>query len=526
MLIDANRTGSRTQKPCCKPYPPGQRDQGLSFRIQIGSQEVQPSTTTSSQVKARHYSRASRKIHDSSDPGTSPVPSRVRQRHEPYADNGTTIKNKSTLVPSDPPGSRAVRRKVDIPQNGATDAVLAEEHLPRVVCSSSSIIHEPIPRRANKFMVLQWPPSDAEPERPDSVEVQVGRREPTVPASQAAENESWRKLVASSDRGSESTAQPSSHDASLIKLAISPGVSALPSHLGRDLPSLVGLLETSSPRSPYPATESREDLDQISLVNIPEEPPGHLNRPSSIDVHSNRHSTTSSRNSNGVGRLETTRSAPDLPHNIQVNSDKPDIAEIDEEQAWMDFVFDSNSDELRDRAFKDAEHKDAHDLKPSDTSDTTDNFSLMSNNSTRCASIPTAPTDDAHNSETAKVWDDISSQVFNKASPMTSDESRVATQGTTVLSSSSNEASSAPGRPIMTVPQQRSAATGFRFVAPKTFVGKLAGAVNNITPQAFQSSSTSVKRGKAGGRRKKKALDGRPSIRDLPNYDDDPIEEL
>ena len=513
-LIDANRTSHGTPQLSCKPYSSGQHGQGFPLRIQIGSQEIQPSITTSSHINDGQASLVSRKTHNSPRAGTGSSSSRFRQQHISRSDNRMTAKNKSALLPSGPK-PRTVRHGGDTSQSSTTDAATGEANFPHVVCSSS-IIHEPVPRRAGAFKVLQWRPSDVESESAESIEAQVGRLEPTVPASQAIENETWRLLTAQSDEESESTAPSLFHYVSPTKPDISPGISALPSQLEYELPSL-SLLETSSPKSQHIGTEAQEPVDAASLINIPEETPGHLDLSSTPN-----HSTIPSQVPAPVLELGTTGNICD--------ETKAKPSEKNEEQAWMDFVFEDNSDELRDKAFKEAAYMTSHDLKPSDTSDSTDNWSLLNNNSSvdpfDSAFPPGAPV-----AETLEYGDAEKSCIFDvfnmTPSPVTADESQVATKGTqgTLLSDSSKNISTETDRPLRTSPRQKSAGTGFRFAAPKAFVGKLADAISKNKRQATQYTSTSTKSG-TGRRKRKRAMDGRPSIRNLPNHDDDPIEEF
>lgn len=528
-LIDVNGTDGNMQMSYPKTRTVVRRDRRLPLRIQIGSQEIQPSIATSSQTSRKRLVTASHTSRSSSPLGSNPAPSEAHEL-DSYPGNHKMAKRMSALPPTDSSKSSVLRHKVDTHRNPVKATTRGEARLPRVVCSSSSVIHEPIPRRADRFRVLQWSPSKSKKtEREESLEVQVGRHEPSVTASQTAENEAWRNLVASSHRSEESMTQISSHDASLIKLAISPGVSVLPSHLGHELPSLGSLLETSSLKLSPSVGESHGSAEEVSLVHPPEESASSLE----LSIHP-RGSPASQDTFPGVGStpMAGVQEPSNTPPNTQTDHGKAKTTGTDEEQAWVKFVFDSDSDELREKAFKDAVHQDVRELKPADTSDNTDNFSLVINNSAEELISHTFPSSDAQESEAAATCGTVDSacaKVSDKtSSPRASDESHVATQGTILSDLNEEPITITAHHTKASPPYQRLTGAGFRFAVPKTFVGKLASSRNSTRPQSLMAPqyATTRSRPKGKGRRKKRALDGRPSIRDLPNYDDDPIEEL
>ena len=528
-LIDTNRIDGNIQVSHHKPRTGVRRGHGLPLRIQIGSQEIQPSIATSSQASKGRFAIASNTNHSSSASGSTPALSEAHEL-ESYPSNQKTSRRISTLPPVDSVKSSVPSHKVDTQRDSEKFTARSEARLPRVICSSSSVIHEPIPRRANKFRVLQWSPSRPErTEREESLEVQVGRHQPSVAASQMAENESWKNIVASSRRSEESMTQISSHDASLIKLAISPGVSVLPSHLGHELPSLGTLLETSSLKLSPSVGESHGSPEEVALLQPPDEPPSGSDLP--IHPHGSSAPQNATRGEDSTS-LASVQQPSNIPLNSQTDHDKAKTTETDEEQAWMDFVFDFDSDELRKKAFKDAARQDVREIKPFSTSDSTD-FNIVNNNSTQELVSIASPSSDAQESEAAATCGTVGSargkQVSDETpSPRASDESHIATQGTVLSDPSEEPMAVTDHRTRTSPPRQRPTGAGFRFAVPKTFVGKLVGSRNSKRPQSLislQSTATTSRRKGKGGR-KKRALDGRPNIRDLPNYDDDPIEEL
>ncbi|KAL2888852.1 hypothetical protein HOO65_030353 [Ceratocystis lukuohia] len=75
--------------------------------------------------------------------------------------------------------------------------------------------------------------------------------------------------------------------------------------------------------------------------------------------------------------------------------------------------------------------------------------------------------------------------------------------------------------------------SSFRFSHPKLFVGRLSSAPNTASkvqvggsgPSAGDGGGKDHKRRRVGSAKRAKSTDGRPDIRSLPNFEDDPIEE-
>lgn len=491
-----------------------QHDQGLPLRIQIGSQEIQPSATTASQASIKRYSLAPRTLHGSS----SHFPGQPRQFPASRPSKDVSATKKLYLPSSDQLGYEKSRQTTSSLSDSVKAPLANEGHLPQIVYSSS-VIHEPAPRRANDFMVLQWSPSTSE--KAESIQVQVGKDEPVVPASQKAENEMWKRLLTSSDRGSESMTQGSSHDASLIGLPLSPGVSALPSNLEVHLPPLDPVLQPSSPWLSSSPITSRGSLETTSLANLSKEP---LNG-SPTNYHSESYPTQGNTNSCKEAGKEIDKTTQ---HPLSVAPAQESLAQppYEEEQyAWKKFVFDSDEDELESRAFQDAAKQAAYELKPSDTSNSTDDLSLINNISASdgthtndyqdCETEATCGT--THTSSDLKYSDEISSV-------LTSDESHVATQGTSFSGSDSESSTTANNLTNARVSHKPAVEPGFRFAHPKKFIGKFVDPKAGLTTQAPPFNDKKSGRGKGKG--KQRAPDGRPNIREFPDFDDDPIEEF
>lgn len=93
-------------------------------------------------------------------------------------------------------------------------------------------------------------------------------------------------------------------------------------------------------------------------------------------------------------------------------------------------------------------------------------------------------------------------------------------QGTTDITSSFSSKIAEPPRSIA---ENASAKENFVFAPPKLFVGKLSESVPSDRPVVAVNPVTLTKPKR--GRPKKKALDGRASIKSIPVYHDDPIED-
>ncbi|KAI1822032.1 hypothetical protein F4861DRAFT_551131 [Xylaria intraflava] len=338
------------------------------------------------------------------------------------------------------------------------------------VVYASSVIHEPAPRRSGDFRVLQWSPSNSEDR--GSMQVETDQPINLVSASQESEQQRWKdwtKCEEFSDPLSNSSLKAT--DASGIYPEDS-GSSAitLPSHLQPRLPS-------------------------FHLFNGPELPPegGPPEPTNTEDMISKRNDSQNDRlprENTGAslsGRKCTPQKIPDVPDDLN--------------DVWMKFACgdDANSDELLTNAFKEAAHQAAVELRPSDPSSSADEH------------IEAAPTG---GTDLCSVDDRYNENV---ASPRPSSESHVATQGTTVSEKTSSIIAAVGS-------SDGPAQNAVRFVIPKAFIGKNVNTNRAEIAPTFVASNP--KRGKRQGKRRKVAMDGRTDIRNLPDFDGDPIEEI
>ncbi|KAI1466102.1 uncharacterized protein F4812DRAFT_452036 [Daldinia caldariorum] len=169
----------------------------------------------------------------------------------------------------------------------------------------------------------------------------------------------------------------------------------------------------------------------------------------------------------------------------------------DDNDIWMKFAFSCDSDELEAQVFAEAVHQAAAELLPSDTppnsNDTTETLATYGDNSF----VSNADQDESIPSG----YSDGSQIAMHGTAASESAPSNIATAGSTSI--------------IESEPR-------FRFVQPRTFIGKLAG-LNGAAVEVSPFLSHSKKR---RGRPKKRTSDGRTDIRRLPDFDGDPIEEF
>ncbi|KAI1497836.1 hypothetical protein F5X99DRAFT_353395 [Biscogniauxia marginata] len=288
-----------------------------AMKIHIGSQEIQPSIgSSSSPPNIRRYSLAPRPLANSAQDRrgqiSSPVPSHARRLYVAPVNSKSlhTSKYNSQIQ------SSTCNRP---PLHGPTMTTRPET--PAHVVYSSSIIHEPIPRRADDFMVLQWSPAKSE----DRGSLQVEIERPTRPALESTTHQSWKNWAANlSDNSSHSRADNSS--ASVIPL-IGSDVS-LPSHLQVKLP----FFEMSS------------EADRSAAHTSPEQTTIEKGRTPYL--------------SNDPGRVQC----------IQEKTSQDNSTAADDLNAeWMKFVFNDNEESGTD-VFMEAAHQAALELRPSNTS--------------------------------------------------------------------------------------------------------------------------------------------------------------
>ncbi len=510
----ASRIGDAMQISYYGPSPSAQHGQRIRPRIQIGSQEIQFSAGTTSQASRKQCSSAARTVHSSSARLSIPIPTQARQSFASRTDHDLADENKHDSSSPDHPKVGYMGQKINHSLDATIESIQGEAQLPKIVYSSS-LIHEPVPRRANDFIVLQWSPSVSE--KAESLQVQVGGAEPTVRKSQRVDNRNWKKFLTSSDQGSGSITQETLFNASPIQPNSSSGASALLSQSEVDLDSIP---ERNSPRLSSPPMTSREFSGSTSSAHT-------LDRSSNTPpplLHSIR-----STKDDAVSNKDVTRNAiAEHQHIVPAAParDAPAQTTDEEQRSWMKFVFDFDEDELRDRAFQDARQQAAYEIKPSNDSSSGDDLSMVNNYATDEA---TPPDDEIKDIETIATCGTAHSELYTRvsdgiSSPRTSDESHNATQGTIPSDSGNGSSRATNGMGSVRPSQLQTIGNGFRFAAPKSFIGKFVGSKDRMKTQPSFTPYTKASRAKGRGRRKTRGLDGRPNIRELPDFDDDPIE--
>ncbi|KAH8165671.1 hypothetical protein CIB48_g2588 [Xylaria polymorpha] len=420
------------------------------MRIQVGSQEVRPSIATGSQLSAKRYT-------------LEPEPkrqARMRRRdlvseNGPYVDSAERQRYGYTSIASDD-DARASPSKLDCPDT------------PINVVYSSSIIHEPAPRRKSDFQVLQWSPLGSDDR--GSMQVEIGQPVQLVPPSQESEQHRWKDWVLAGYTSNHLSNSPLAIMDSIEIYTEQSRSSALtlPSHLQPRLPSLHLSSEGSmEPRHDSPAYVSTEKITR--------------NYGTPRDGWCLPQKLPSNRQCTPVKKLD----GPDNLNNI-----------------WMEFAFGDgdNSEELLTDAFKEAAHQAAVELRPSDSSGSADD---CTENTVTCRT------------ELSSIghWSEC-----DATSHESSSESHLATKGTTGSEIASSN--------IATIGStKKSPRDSIRFVIPKAFTGKNATTDKASIARPFVGE---IPRGgrKGRGKRRKIAADGRLNIRNLPDFEGDPIEDI
>ncbi|KAI0386999.1 hypothetical protein F5Y04DRAFT_74867 [Hypomontagnella monticulosa] len=420
-----------------------------SLKIQIGGKEIHPNASRASQSSIRRYSLAPQPLasssHRKSNPISSPEPSQARHFYmESESSRFSQISNNER---------REIRARPRYSQYEKPKKPVVVE--PVHVVYSSSDICAPIPRRTNISTVLEWSPSRSEDL--GSMNVEIDRPTKPVPPSQEADQKFWKMCVASSSADSPTRASTSPL---IIAPSTSPRTDILPSHLQKRLPS----------------------------YEISSEPGSFMSR--SYPVVS-----TSENDTPPVTSYEHVRRSPEK----KVSPTQNNITPANDDDAWRKFVFDGDSDEIQAKAFEEAAHQAAAELRPSETSP---NITDVADTVATCGTDPSARGLEERDED---------------SSLETSGESDIATQGTALSESTWSN--------IATVDSASAAGaeSRFRFAQPRTFIGKLADSGAEAAQRLPPPVRTMKKR---GGRPKKKAMDGRTDIRLLPDFYEDPIEEF
>ncbi|KAI0543678.1 hypothetical protein F4679DRAFT_90685 [Xylaria curta] len=422
-----------------------------SIRIQIGSQEVRPSIAASSQSSIERRGLELRR--QAYVPRRDRIPETVR-----YVDSPGRQRHRYTNISSDDTS------RVPPTLSGGPET-------PVNVIYSSSVIYEPAPRRHSDFQVLQWSPSGSEDR--GSMQVEIGRPVRPVSSSQESEQQRWKDWILPGNNSNRPPDSPLTILDAVETYGERSGSSTLtlPSHLQPRLPSL-HLSSEDDPRLEH-------DLPRRGDTEVIVGSHGHLQENQCLQK---KHNVLSS---NGQRTPLKKLDDPDDLNNI-----------------WMKFAVgdEDDSEELLMGAFKEAAHQAAVELRPSDTSGSTDEYT--ENTATCRAEVSSM----GHGSECDTTFHESSS------------DSNMATKGTT---GSETALSSMATIGSIDEPPRNST----RFIVPKAFIGKYA---KTDTASVVRPTVAGMPRGgkKGKGRRRKMAADGRPEIRNLPNFYGDPIEDI
>ncbi|KAJ1326692.1 hypothetical protein MN608_08139 [Microdochium nivale] len=378
-----------------------------------------------------------------------------------------------------------------------------DSQLPRITYSSS-VIHGPLPRHHtdNCSAVLNWSPPQVH-DIPSSIQVEIGRISNDVSPRQQEDHVHWKTWL---DQWSVSQHCTSP---SLPPLAsISPGVSALPSLMAHELPAfdsfhdeqardLSRVASTGEDSTYYPLKAPmpvRHDSKGLALAcGKVSDPHPSVVAPDHMNVSKKRH-----------GLAGTTR--------------QRQSTEDSENQNWMNFLFEDNSSEIMNEALEATTAQAArtawqagHILPETPPKLATD-----------CSTLEISPLATCGTSNSKSSANVVSDTPDATEPPAVS-------AVPPALSSSYPPASVRHMSTIVETssPDEDQSAQKTVFTVPSMFVGKFASTGLEACREARQPPVPQhTMNGKQKRRRKKKALDGRPEIRDLPDFDDDPIEEF
>ncbi|KAI2606310.1 uncharacterized protein GGS25DRAFT_384231 [Hypoxylon fragiforme] len=335
------------------------------LRIQIGSQEIDPSDSTAFQPVTKRYSLAphplSSSSHKRSDQISSPEPSHARHLYV------ASVKKQASGVPRNERGGVARERR-RMPRKAPVEPISMEE--PTHVVYSSSMIHEPAPRRANEFPVLKWSPPASEDW--GSMKVDIERPARPFPPSGEADRELWKGWAVdlSDDISLNVPTTPR-----IAAESSSPKAGSLPSDL----------------QIRYPVYDASSELATSTSCQLLE----------SAKCEQENVLTTID---------DGTRPSP----GYKLAHEDSQVRVTDENEIWMKFAFDGDIDELEADMFREAAHQAAVELRPSETS--TDGVNTIK-------MTTTCETDPLNFLDTRQTDATFSS---------TSSESHIATHGTVV----------------------------------------------------------------------------------------------
>ncbi|KAI1332844.1 hypothetical protein F5Y16DRAFT_128288 [Xylariaceae sp. FL0255] len=441
------------------------------MRIQIGSQEIRPSIETGSELSARLSERESSSGWDGS---------------MSYEISASRSSPSTRAMSSSENHLLASVSLSDNPAFTGSERAHKSSETPACVSYASLDLHEPAPLRTNPYPVLRWSETDSASEDRGSMKVEIERRIRPVPPSQESDQRRWKDWVLSdSSPNSSLNAQSTAISLTPVSPWASRSSASLPSQLQRSLP----ILELDSLSNGQPYEHSLSSLDDTHQV-----PLGHIQQPSgSVSEHPNGR----------VSRVGDPVLANDALGQ-KLDQTQPRRAVVEDLNAqWMQFAYgddEDDSEEILMNAFKEAAHQAAKELVPSETSHS---ISDQTDVSATCRTSLRTVDEDIQNSRAIYEDDPSGSHI---AIHGTNNTESVSSNMATMASSGDRSI----GKP--------------HFKIPKPFEGKFAEP-KFLPDIRFGRDMATVKKG-GRGRRKKRALDGRTDIRCLPDFNDDPIEDI
>ncbi|KAH9906888.1 hypothetical protein F4778DRAFT_778320 [Xylariomycetidae sp. FL2044] len=479
--------------------------------VHIGSQEIQPSVSSrhQSQSYGKRYSLAHPKqasLSEMQHPRISyPSPGKTRHLYDTCSERSQGLSSPLLKQPAHVPRNipKATRGTPDKPAH--------------VAYSSSSVIHEPAPLRADHFRVLQWSPTMSDSVRSQMEEI-ITSPERTSFAQDTSQLNSIGDHVEPKSGSNYSEEQEASLSNSDMDRSEGPQqeISA-PLERGSS-EQAAGQLPRLDDR---PQPDNGRDSSEIQEAEV---------LTSAQDVYE--------------GRQQSDEHGADVPkpkdqHQVTVQESKvPHDAQlaVDENETWMRFVFGDNDEELEGTIFREAAHQAAKELHPSDpcgtpeglhdvtdTVGTCKNDRQISNGEIYDDGMPQETSSESHLATRGTISSDpVSSNLETLESMNLGSDVSTILKGT-LGSDPSNAATAGSALPDSSEHQ-------FRFAAPQTFVGKLADPKARMgqepPPMMSPRRNDGKGKGKGRGRKKKRASDGRADIRRLPDFDGDPIEDF
>lgn len=386
-----------------------------------------------------------------------------------------------------------------------------EGPVPRITYSSS-VIHGPIPRRHSTILNsgVDWsctPITDA----PSSVQVEIGGVRETITPNQLADDTKWRNWLIPS-----SCSQSPKSQSLPPQVCISPGVSMLSSLMAHELPTFEPLADGQ--------------IDGQTDDMLPKHRGGkYYGGKSLIDSRDGSQSPYSDEGSPDELELPPVeRMKPGAFSKLNdATLTKQAKTDVDN-STWMKFLFedDEDSSEIINHALNEATSAAAQRVSsrtqvlaaaplatmPSDGLHKTSSAATCGTTLRRDSPIMTARSDSCDLSVSSAWQSRAMSPGIPVSSRFTEQEDQADAHASMIAECGASEDDKGP-KPV--------------FTMPSTFVGKLSTSGHGAGT-GMHSSSLSCQPSKSmrrRGRPKRRALDGRPEIRNLPDFSSDPIEE-